>query len=466
MKAVSGWSYRPYTEMYRPERGLAPYFCRLAPRAGGFRAEFIDNQGGEEHIVYYRRRGEGEYVAVRPEQKGAIYFVDVECDDLTDYEIYAERGDGTRSSVRLIRTGYVPGTVINYLHPDDREYAFSGNYLCSPSLLRLPSGRLLASMDVFNQNSPQNLTLVYYSDNDGSDWEYLTDIFPCFWGKLFLAGGKLYMLGVSREYGDLLIGRSDDEGASWTTPTVLFRGANFSGECGIHRAPMPVEISHGRVMTDIQYGAWARGKFGDAVVSAPEGSDLLDAKNWVSSEIWLPEQHPDEGLKGVNGIEGNVITAPDGTVYDILRYADGRSLLLRFDPEDPEGPLEYAGLIDFPATTSKVDILYDKKSGLYLSLVSYKLDEPRTLRNLLSLIYSPDLKNWTLAKHIIDYRDADRKFVAFQYVDFIIDGDDLLFQSRTAFNGAAGYHDNNYQTFHRIPDFRKLLNVENERNQD
>ena len=76
------------------------------------------------------------------------------------------------------------------------------------------------------------------------------------------------MLGVSREYGDLLIGASDDDGVSWTAPTVLFRGANCSNMSGLHRAPMPVLISHGRIMTDVQYGAWHTKVFGDAVLSA------------------------------------------------------------------------------------------------------------------------------------------------------------------------------------------------------
>jgi hypothetical protein len=461
MKAITGWNFRPYTELYKTERGSSPYICRLAPKERGFMVDFIDNSSpiGNQHKVFYRKRGEGDYIEVCPQiKKGGFGTITIECEDLTDFEVFVERNDGARSSVRLVRTGFVPGTVINYLHPDDDEYAFSGHYLCSPSLIKLDNGRLLASMDVFAGNQPQNLTLIYYSDDNGSEWNYLTELFPCFWGKLFISGGDLYMLGVTREYGDLLIGRSDDGGANWTTPTVLFRGSSFSQECGLHRAPMPVEISHGRVMTDVQYGAWSKKIFCDAVLSAPEGSDLTDPKLWVCSEFFNPKKHPDAMLPNVaGGIEGNIVTAPDGTVYDILRYADGKSLMLKFDPENPEREPEFAGYIDFPATTSKVDILYDNASGYYISLVSYNLSEPKTLRNLLSLVYSADLREWKLAGHIIDYRDADPKQVAFQYIDFIIDGDDILFQSRTAFNGAKNYHDTNYATFHKISDFRKLF---------
>ena len=44
---------------------------------------------------------------------------------------------------------------------------------------------------------------------------------------------------------------------------------------------------------------------------------------------------------------------------------------------------------------------------------------------------------------IIDKRDEDPNFVGFQYVSFIIDGDDILFLSRTAYNSPHNFHDSN-----------------------
>ncbi len=459
MKGITSWSFRPYTEMIRPARGEKPYICRLAPFDDGFTVEFIDNGAPlARHTVCVRVRGEGDFTAYRPEENVNLHYFKLDrLVPQTDYEVYVERDDGERSSVRLVRTGYVPGTVINYLHPDDEEYAFSGHYLCSPSVIRTKSGRLLASMDVFAGNFPQNLTLIYSSDDDGATWHYLTELFPCFWGKMFYCKEKLYMLGCSREYGDLLIGRSDDDGAHWTTPTVLFRGSNVSNDLGLHRAPMPVLIENGRIMTDVQYGAWAKKLFYDIVLSAPEDADLLDASVWSASEGWSPLEHPGDGLPGIaGGIEGCIVKAPDGRIYDMLRYAYGKWLKLEYRPDRPDGPLAFAGLVDFPSTASKCDILYDEKSRLYWSLVSCNLPEPHTNRNLLTLICSPDLDHWETLCPIIDYRDADPKFVAFQYIDFFFEGDDILFTSRTAFNGAKNFHDNNYQTFHRIENFRSL----------
>ena len=51
---------------------------------------------------------------------------------------------------------------------------------------------------------------------------------------------------------------------------------------------------------------------------------------------------------------------------------------------------------------------------------------------------------------------ADTAHVGFQYVDFAIEGEDLLFLCRTALNGANSFHDSNYSTFHRIKNFREI----------
>ncbi|NLO37076.1 MAG: exo-alpha-sialidase [Clostridiaceae bacterium] len=85
---------------------------------------------------------------------------------------------------RLFRAGRFPGMVVNYIHPDDHTYMPSGRSPASPSLLRLPSGRLLASHDVFWGACDQNLSFVFASDDEGETWRYLSHLQPCFWGKL------------------------------------------------------------------------------------------------------------------------------------------------------------------------------------------------------------------------------------------------------------------------------------------
>ncbi len=75
----------------------------------------------------------------------------------------------------MARTGAAVGTVVNYLHPSDTAYEFSGHCLCSPCLVRLDNGNLLASMDIFNGGAPQNLTLIFESDDDGKTWHYISE---------------------------------------------------------------------------------------------------------------------------------------------------------------------------------------------------------------------------------------------------------------------------------------------------
>jgi hypothetical protein len=69
---------------------------------------------------------------------------------------------------------------------------------------------------------------------------------------------------------------------------------------------------------------------------------------------------------------------------------------------------------------------------------------------------SSDLENWELVCDLLDFRHCDIKDVGFQYVDFEIEGDDIIYLCRTALNGAHNYHDANYSTFHKINNFRDI----------
>ncbi|MBR4033932.1 MAG: hypothetical protein IKJ04_03915, partial [Clostridia bacterium] len=154
------------------------------------------------------------------------------------------------------------------------------------------------------------------------------------------------------------------------------------------------------------------------------------------------------------GIEGNVTFTPDGKIVDFLRFSDRTALILNYDPDDPEAEMTLDSVIPFPATASKFNIVFDRVSKKYYSIVSYALDEPATKRNLLSLIRSDDLREWSLCRHLIDRRDNDPKQVGFQYVDFFIESEDILCLCRTAVNGANSFHNSNFTTFHIIENFR------------
>ena len=165
MKGETTWSYAPYRPPMFDSGEI--YICRIAPGKCCVTADWLCVGDGAEYTFLWRIRGEEDW------QKTEVRESSVTLTDLADdcdYECMVVCGD-KKSRVRLFRTGFVPGdSVINYLHPEDGVYAFSGQYLCSPSIIRAPEGHLLCSMDVFKGQAPQDLSLIFRSDDDGETW--------------------------------------------------------------------------------------------------------------------------------------------------------------------------------------------------------------------------------------------------------------------------------------------------------
>ena len=364
--------------------------------------------------------------------------------------------------MRLARTGAcVDGVVVNYLHPDDEAYAFSGRFLCSPSLVRLPDGGLLASMDVFEAVSPQNLTLIFRSDDNGKTWRYQTELMPCFWGKMFLHKGDLYMLACTTEYGDLVIGRSTDGGRTFSAPVTLLRGSNGkNGNTGVHKNPQNVVLHNGRLYGSLEWGAWRhKPSFHAAMVmSCDAEADLLVPENWSFSEPVMYEPSRAEH------IEGTLVADPEGKLLNIMRIknTEAHALVYEVNTADPDAPLGYSRLMDFPAHLAKFSIRYDEVSGCYYTIANrilqYATASPihGVNRSLLSLMRSNDLYTWEVVTDVYDYSGVDDAHIGFQYTDFFFEGDDLYYLCRVAFNGAPSFHDANYSLFRRLENFRNL----------
>lgn len=458
MKGQNTWSYQPYRPLLTEVGDI--YICRVVPFEDKIHFEWL-TENETDYTVYCRQRGEGEFLKVGETDNNEFDIENLTSE--TDYEFFVQ-ADGKKSRVRLARCGESIGSVVNYLHPEDEAYAFSGHYLCSPSLVRHPEGFLLASMDVFAANHPQNLTLIFRSDDDGATWHYVSELMPCFWGKLFIHKGELYMLSCSTEYGDLLIGKSTDGGKSFSAPVTLLRGANGkNGSNGVHKNPQNIVYYNGRIYETLEWGAWANKEYCHAamVMSCDENADLLNPENWHFTEPrkfsqFAPEiaELPDCTMT----IEGTLTVAPDGKLYNVMRFGKyGKILAYAVDTEDPDAPLTYSHCIDFPGNYSKFMIKYDEVSKKYYSIASRVYDrEKSSARNLLSLMVSNDLEHWEIALDLYDFRDRDHKKVGLQYVDFFFEGEDILWLCRTAINGANNFHDANYSTFHRIKDFRSL----------
>ncbi len=386
----------------------------------------------------------------------------------SELEFYLQSEDGRKSEIGYARTGSVPGKiVVNYLHPDDKKYAFSGFCLCTPCLLCHPDGYYLASMDIFASAMPQNLTLIFRSDDKGQSWYHYSELFPCEWGTLFYHRGKVYMLSVSTEYGDILIGKSDDGGKTWGIPTVIHRGAGRQSVAGWHKSSGKVVEYKGRLWCSYDYGAHKVGGHASCLISADAESDLLNPENWSITEPLSYDPNWKGASVGDNRgfIEGTPVVGRDGSLYNFLRYNITKGIpnygyagMLRANLENPEAALTFEKFTPFCGNHSKFDVVWDDVSERYYSIVSrIRNAECAGDRNLLSLLSSSDLSDWETVCDLIDYTDYDPKLYGFQYVSFCIEGDDIVYLCRTATNGAKSFHDNNYVTFHRIENFRSLL---------
>lgn len=463
MIGVTTWSHRPYRPLLTEVGDI--YICRLAPSTDAVCVEWLPIETDTEYEVLCRRRGDDAFTLCGKTRDTAFTIDRLQSN--TDYELYVACGE-RKSRVRLARCGESIGTVVNYLHPEDKAYIFSGNYLCSPSLVRHPDGYLLASMDVFAANHPQNLTLIFRSDDDGQHWHYVSELTPCFWGKMFIHRGELYMLACSTEYGDLLIGKSSDGGKTFSAPVTLLRGSNGkAGQVGVHKNPQNVVHYGGRIWETLEWGAWANRDYGHAamVMSCDENADLLDPASWhftpPSPFAHFVDELADLPLNTMT-IEGTLVVDPDGKLLNVMRFGKlNTALVYEVNGNDPDAPLTFSRLMPFSANYSKFMIKRDARTGDYYTIGTRVYDPAKTnARDLLSLMRSHDLKTFEVVTDLYDFRACeDTTHIGLQYVDFEIEGDDIIYLCRTALNGAANFHDTNYSTFHRIKQFRTLGNA-------
>ena len=353
----------------------------------------------------------------------------------------------------------VPGVAIDYSPPHSKIY------IGSPSIAILPDGDYVASHDFFGPNSTTNLTRVFRSTDRGLTWQKLTDLKGQFWSSLFVHQENLYILGTNKQYGSVIIRRSQDGGVTWTEPKDKDSGLLFDDE-EYHTAPVPVLVHNGRIwraMEDRNPPEKWGVNFRAFVMSAPVESDLLRAENWtVTNRLRYNQDWP-----GRAWLEGNVVVAPDGQFLNILRNdtkTGGKAAVteISFDGKtasfDPQ-----TGFINFPGGSKKFTIRFDPVSNLYWSLSNYILPEyqgenPERTRNTLALISSTDLRTWKVRSIILTH--ADVKLTGFQYVDWQFEDKDIIAVCRTAWQDDRepphNCHDANYLTFHRIENFREL----------
>jgi hypothetical protein len=234
-----------------------------------------------------------------------------------------------------------------------------------------------------------------------------------------------------------------------------------------------VVVYKGKIWRAVEYATgistkWPE-RYSAVMLSASVKSDLLNSKSWIRSNIQpFDATYLDNNFKG--WLEGNVVVGKEGDILNVLRV------------HTPTLPEEYAAIIDvskngkkitfnqnnfvkMPGASKKFTIRFDKKSNKYWSIVNginelYDNVQPDRIRNNLMLISADNLDNWKIQSTILSHIDYIKH--GFQYIDWLVDGEDIIFVSRTAYDdlegGAINYHNANYITFHRIKNFRTNIN--------
>jgi hypothetical protein len=471
MNSLTSWLHRPFMPLDRRRDATLPYIGRLSTDTGSITIQWCDHGSDGPHTLICQKVDADVPDVALPVSDASITVEGLS--DLTDYNVTLARDDGTGAVTRRVRTGHIPGnTVVNYLHPQDPAFSFSGRFLGTPTLARCPSGRLVAAMDVFWRHEYYAmLSPLFCSDDGGSSWRWLGELAPSYWPKLFVHRGVLYGLSATQGGGCLVIARSEDEGETWSAPVLLFATNSWysvEGNCG------NITEKNGRLYIPIACGSWNTATFRMSYISAPADSDLLDPAQWTIADLleydpaWPgspAEVGPGCGSPGA-GIEGNIIEGPDGTLHACYRMDIeaagkpnyGKMLLLDIDTTNPEAPYRFNAIVECTlGSNAKFCLNYDPVSRYYVLLGNEQIPGVCPKRTVLSMAVSEDLHNWRVVHRIFDFRNHDPKACGFQYPDWVFDGDDIVTLTRVGYNMADTHHNSNCITFTRIRNFRQYF---------
>ena len=348
-----------------------------------------------------------------------------------------------------------------------------------PALVKLPSGRLLTTFTLRGTRGPaaqRNLQRfrIARSADEGQTWQQLTPL-DINMGLPFVHDGTLYLLGngLGREH--IIISRSNDEGETWQPFSVLFRGSYWNAPTGTATRGNTWYRAFG---APNEAGLYNRLGSRCVVVAANLEQDLLNPSAWrMARELVFPGtpagltsrlfSHDDHWL------EPNVVNV-NGRIRVLLRtridqYATS-SLGAVCDVSDDGERLElsFSQFYPLPGAQNKFHVIYDEESRLFWmtsnlptnsqdgelaeQLAERGLSTPGDERRFLMLFYSVDALNWFQAACLAMWPSP---LQSFNYVTQIVDGEDLLFVSRTS-RDAPNPHASDLVTFHRLAKFRSL----------
>jgi hypothetical protein len=271
-----------------------------------------------------------------------------------------------------------------------------GIYLGSPSLLRLPSGALLASHDLFGPGTAwgQRTAFVRSSSDGGQSWSDAASgaVSNMYWATLFRREADpsttVFLFGVSNDGNvagqpaQAAISRSVDGGATWSSPATLLTNSTKSFSTG----PTPIVSVGGRLWRALEHNVGAGWGAGYSVVvmsCAADAPDLLDPAAWVlSGELpfagevasRVPPSWARTGVTPSYGwLEGNAVDPGDSGATGIrvmLRVnslpAANKAALVSLAA--PTATPQFMSFVDFPGGMTKFTVRRDAVTGLFATL--------------------------------------------------------------------------------------------------
>ena len=361
-----------------------------------------------------------------------------------------------------------------------RDLPDPGQYICvgSPDIIQLPSGTLVASMELWLKLPNEgreggidypNHCKIRVSHDAGHTWE-AAGTTGITWGSLFWANDALYLLGNDPLDRSIRITRSTDEGKTWEDTAVLCDDGRY------HGSATHVVIKDGVVYRAFEEPAADWSSF---VLAGDLTKNLTEPSAWTMSPKVTMNQNvealiPPGDRVEARGLEGNIIDVR-GRMLVLLRSrlggtrVSGMAAVCELTGSPNAMDYRFYQYHAMPGGQNKFKIIYDAPSDLFWTVATatpnaYQPVEPlaekgfsgppTNERRIAMLQYSYDGLNWFQAGCVAMSKNP---LESFHYTSQVIVGNDLLVLSRTS-KGGKPYdnHDTNQITLHRVRNFRAL----------